>query len=155
MVMHGTGRIFVLAFSLLCGVAGVSLPAEVTVRTSSESYEIGDTIEFEIVSYAAHTITFPSSPIYAIYDSTGFEVYPFTRHPETVYWEPGRSETYAWPDGFTGGPAREGRYSVSVDYYAGSGGPLLSAVDTFHIISTGCITECNVSSWGQIKSLFR
>jgi hypothetical protein len=153
--MHGTGRIFVLAFLLLCGVTAVCLPAEVTVRTSSESYEIGDTVEFEIVSHAAHTITFPSSPIYAIYDSTGFEVYPFTRHPETVYWEPGRSETYAWPDGSTGAPVREGRYFVSVDYYAESGGPLLSAVDTLRIVSTGCITECNVSSWGQIKSLFR
>ncbi len=153
--MRRAGRIFVLGLLVVSGFAGVCLAAQVEVQTSSESYEIGDTVEFEIVSHASYTVSFPSRPIYAIYDSTGLEVYPFTHQSETVYWEPGRSETYAWPGGSIGGTVREGAYIVSVDYYADTGGALLSAADTFRIISTGCVTECNVSSWGQIKSLYR
>jgi hypothetical protein len=46
-------------------------------------------------------------------------------------------------------------YSVSVDYYPGNDEALATAADTFRIGATGCIVDCEYSTWGHIKSLYR
>jgi len=46
-------------------------------------------------------------------------------------------------------------YFVSVDYYSGNDEPLATAADTFRIGATGCIVDCEYSTWGYIKGLYR
>lgn len=152
--MLRAGCILTVTLSLLAVSASTCLAADISIQTSSEVYEIGDTVYFSVANQALRTVTFARDPIYSISDSTGFVVYPADHNEADITWEPGHSETFAWLQTSAGGKVPLGRYFVSVHYYPGDAGPAVTRADTFRIVTTGCTVDC-ATSWGHIKSLFR
>jgi hypothetical protein len=141
--------LFVLAIS-----ASACLCQEVSIRLSSQTYDAGDTVYFSIASEALEPVSFALNPIYSIADSTGLVIYPDDRDETYVVWEPGRSETFEWPQTAGGARVPLGKYFISVEYRLDGAGPALTSTATFRILTTGCTVDCT-TSWGHIKSLYR
>jgi len=151
-------RLFPIALLAALLLGGPAAAGEVTLESTLDCYEVGDTVSFTLTNGLDSTIHMPHSPVWAVFDLAADTLI----YPSLVLWVivplgPDSSETYVWDQKdyfFT--QVDTGRYEVRVSYSEQLDPWELNALaDTFAIQEECPSTGTNETTWGSLKALFR
>jgi hypothetical protein len=151
--------VVVLLWSLFVFLPGSWVMAEdVTLETSADCFEVGDTVSFTLTNDRDSTIYMPHEPPWLVYDASADTLI----FPSTVLWVivplgGNSSATYEWDQrDYHLNQVPEGTYSVKISYSEQLDPWDLSTVsDTFDVKTECPGTGVETTNWGSIKRLFR
>ena len=140
---------------LLAGTAATSSRSDMTIETDAASYCSGDTVCFTITNNSDSLLWISNLPGWTVWDASADTlIYPL--YVLWVMWsiDSDSSATGCWPQiDYHLNQVPAGQYYVKTDGVLGTGGPGVSAADTFSI-TTGA-SPAEEESWSTIKSFWR
>jgi hypothetical protein len=131
---------------------------EVTLETSLECFEIGDTVTFTLTNNRDSTIYMPHDPPWLVFDASADTLI----YPSIVLWVivtlgGDSSATYDWDQiDYHWNQVPEGTYWVQISYSEQlEPWELNTVADTFEVKTDCPSTGTEGATWGSIKRLFR